>query len=438
MTDRIRAFRALEYNPDAVELARVVAPPYDVIDDATSRRLYQRDPHNVIRLVLGEESPTDSDADNRYTRARDLMAGWLASGVLMRKEHPALFIYRQTFANGDSRYTRKGLMCAVKLEEFSTGRILPHEITLSGPKQDRMKLLEATRCSLSPVFAIYADPEGTIAQVLDEVPTAGQVSEVTDDGGVVHTFEPVCDQAAIRALSAALEWVPLLIADGHHRYETALGYHRLHTTGNHDDAPHAYVMMTLVSMADSGLRILPTHRVVGGLVAFDADDFARRLAQVFEVIEAADETPDLSRLAEAVGRDPARPTFGVYLGRRKKCLVARLLDDEPARDRARTNGRSIAWNMQDTSVLHGLILEDMMGITVDGLSKDPRLSYMRDAAVVRRQVDNDVAQAGFILNPTPIEAVRAIAAAGERMPPKSTYFYPKLLTGLAFFPHDQW
>jgi len=439
MADRIRPFRALRYDFDKVESARVVAPPYDVIDPAYAESLHERDPHNVVRLVLGKGATTDSGSHNRYTRARDLMAQWRQNGVLVREDRPALFAYDQTFEIAGSTFTRRGLVCAVRLEDFATGRILPHEITLSGPKQDRMRLLEATRCILSPIFAIYPDPDGRIVRLVRETAAEEPLIQVTDDGGVHNVLRRIRDEAAVRALAEAIEPVTLLIADGHHRYETALEYHQRHRTSAADDVkPHAYTMITLVSMADSGLVVLPTHRVVAGLAAFDPPDFAGRLAQCFRVREIDDDTPDLSRLAEAVAARSTQPTYGIYMGRRHKCLLATLADDRAARERARVNGRSVAWNTLDVSVLHNLILEDMLDIHVDGLSKDARISYEHEPEVARAKVDGGHAEVAFILNPTPVDAVRTIAEAGERMPPKSTFFYPKLLTGLVFFPHDGW
>jgi uncharacterized protein (DUF1015 family) len=260
----IRAFRAYRYDLGRVgALSDVVAPPYDVIDPALQEALYARSPHNVIRLILNREEPTDSEADNRYTRAARCLRDWQREDILLQDSARALYVYHQDFEVEGQRFTRRGVLARVRLERFGEGRIFPHEETMAGPKADRLRLFRATAMNLSPVFGLYPDPDRTVQSQLDEAVRRAPPLEATDHLRVVNRLWPVTDQHVVSTVTGLMGPRPVFIADGHHRYETALRYldERREAGDVRDaEAPANFVLMMLVSMSDPGLQILPTHR----------------------------------------------------------------------------------------------------------------------------------------------------------------------------------
>src|SRR5262245_37992105 len=283
----IRAFRAFRYDLGRVgTLGDVVAPPYDVIDPALQRALYDRSPYNVVRLILNKEEPTDTATENRYTRAARFLREWRHDGILAQDSARALYVYHQEFEVERQRYTRRGFLARVRLERFGEGKIYPHEETLAGPKADRLKLLQATAMNLSPVFGLFPDEAGEVQAVFDRAVGRTLPLEATDHLGVVHRLWPVSDQRAVSAVTGLMGPKPIFIADGHHRYETAVRYlDQRREAGEVRDAESAanFVLMMLVSMNDPGLAILPTHRLVSGIPSLTADQLRSRLRDHFQV-----------------------------------------------------------------------------------------------------------------------------------------------------------
>lgn len=399
-----------------VPLSDVIAPPYDVISPDEQDRLYARSPYNVVRLELGREP-------DRYAEARTCYQAWRDAGVL-RRDEPSLYVYEQRFYD-DKR--RRGLFARLRLEPWSAGVVLPHEETLSKPKADRLELLRAVKANVSPVFALYEDPRqelsGTLASICRQPPSA----EARDDAGEDHLLWRISDPGVVSGISSFFTDKQLFIADGHHRYETALAYR--------DEAKSAeagYVLTALVDFADPGLVVLPTHRLLAGLSGVSLRRLADRLGEYFQVVAATDEPgPKAIEAALQQLNASALPAYGLY-GPKPSGLRVLALKPE-WRGVTLDPSHTPAWNQLDVAVLHS-ILARILGLDAEDLASERYFSYTRDAAAAVRQVQQDEAQLALLLRPTPATAIRDVALARDKMPQKSTYFYPKLATGLVINP----
>jgi uncharacterized protein (DUF1015 family) len=411
----VQPLRAIHYDLDAAgPLDRLAAPPYDVIDADLRRELAARNPHNVVEIDLPE-------GDDPYAHAAELYEQWQMSGVLVRDREPALWALTQTYRAPDgSERVRHGFFCRVGITDYGPGRIRPHERTHPAAKEDRLRLMRSTRANLSPIFSLYDDPAGEAWSALAPATESEPWGEVTDDDGTVHRLWRVADPGAIERVQSALASSELLIADGHHRYETARTYAQ--EIGGEGD--HNYVLMCLVSMSDPGLTVFPTHRLVGKLEDERRARLEAELQRDFDVdeVDAADVVPEGGN---------GVPTYG-YLDRGGRSLRLRLESPDTV-DRALAD-RSPSYRSLDTAVLEKLVLEDTLGLTEEDISHQHGLAYARDLEQARELLGSGEYEVAFLLRPTPIEQVQAVAQAGETMPPKSTYFYPKLLSGLLFNP----
>ena len=413
----IQPLRALHYDLAAAgPLDRLVAPPYDVIDAPQRAELAARSPFNVVGIDLPEGDP------DPYARAAELLEEWRAEGIVVRDREPALWALEQTFTGPDgAQRTRHGFFCKVRLTDYGPGQVRPHERTHPAAKEDRLRLMRATRANLSSIFSLYGDPAGTAWSALATATEQEPWGAVTDDEGTAHRLWRVTDQAAIARVQEALAGAELLIADGHHRYETARTY--AEEVGG--EGEHRYVLMCLVSMSDPGLAIFPTHRLVAGI----DPEHRRRLDDALErEFQLTESPPD--RVVPTGNGD--LPTFGLLDRDGERPMQARLASAEIA-DRALV-GHSDSYRRLDTAVLEKLLLEDALGLTEDDISHQRGLGYARDLDQARALLSTGEYELAFLLRPTPVEQVHAIAAAGETMPPKSTYFYPKLPSGLLFNP----
>jgi uncharacterized protein (DUF1015 family) len=413
----IEPLRALHYDLQRTGgLDDVVSPPYDVIDDQQRARLAARSPYNVVEIDLPE-----GDGD-RYDNAARILGEWRSQGVVVRDEQPALWTLSQDYAGPDGvRRTRQGFFARVRVQEYGPGTIRPHERTHPGPKEDRLRLTRATRANLSPIFALYSDPGRIAWAALSSAADPTSEAETTDADGTVSRLARVTDPAAIAAARAALQDTELLIADGHHRYETA----RVYAEELGGEGEHQYVLMCLVALQDPGLTVFPTHRLVRGLDTARQEALATAIRANFE-IAALDDT---AQLAPASG-DGVR--IG-YIDSHSKRPFMLTLRDQRIADEALPD-HAPPYRRLDTAVLEALILKGALGMTDHDIDELNGLGYARDFAQALELIEDGSYDAAFFMAPTPVQRIQEVAAAGESMPPKSTYFFPKVPTGLLFNP----
>jgi uncharacterized protein (DUF1015 family) len=416
----VQPLRALHYEPGVVgELADVVAPPYDVIDADQRAALLARSPFNVVAVDLPQAEP---GGDDPYAAAGRLFESWQLQGALARDREPALWAHTQDYTGPDGRTrTRRGFFCRVRIEPYGPGRVRPHERTHPGPKEDRLRLTRATRANVSPIFSLFSDPEGAAWEALAPATTSPPWGEVSDSDGTVHRLWRVADPAAIAAVQAASASSELLIADGHHRYETMQAY--AEDIGG--EGEHRYILMCLVALEDPGLTVFPTHRLVRGLDERRREALEQALERDFEISEVS-----AQEALPAPGRGPLELGLIDEGGARARRLRLR---DQAIADAALAD-RSQAYRELDTGVLETLLLKSALGYSDEDIAHFNGMFYARDAAEAEAMVASGEYEAAFLMRPTPVEQVREVAAAGENMPPKSTFFYPKLLTGLLFNP----
>jgi uncharacterized protein (DUF1015 family) len=418
-------FRGVLYNPAKVhDISRVVAPPYDVIDAAFQKALHARHPHNVIRLELGLDEPHDSPRQNRYTRAAAALRDWLAQGILQRERAPGIYPYMIEYRSpldpaGAPVKTLKGFFSTVELEEFGTGKIYPHENTRAAAKTDRLNLLEACGANFSAIFSLFSDPKGAVIQLIDKSVNADRPRfEFTDDEGFRQRLWAITDRAVLDEIVAFLKSTPLFIADGHHRYETALNYRKSRRAGAAGAAglqPYDSVLMLFASLEDPGLTVLPTHRVLTTPVP-PLTEIKRLLGDTLDI----EEIPSAQFLRTLRSRGQAAPVFGMAL---RGAASPMLLSVKPGH---RPKAGAPERDKLDVSLLQTLVMNKLCPKESD----QHALIYTKDDQEALDLVARGTATAAMLLNPTKVSEVRAVAAAGERMPHKSTYFFPKPLTGL--------
>ncbi len=436
-------FRALHYDPERVSgLDKVVTQPYDKITAEMQARYYELSPYNLVRIIRGRQNPGDTPQDNLYSRAARDFHDWVEKCILVSEPEAALYPYYQEYSvpgHPRNQKQRRGFIALCRLEDYFSGVVHRHEETLSGPKADRLQLLKATRAHFGQVFMLYSDPEGAIEAALAASTREKPWQCVKDEYGTGHSVWRITDPLTIERVSEAMRKKKLVIADGHHRYETALAYRDYCRAHSGYDERAEYVMMTFIRIETDGLTILPTHRVVHSLSGFDWQRFASDARRFFDWEEVRSQGPSQERVG-AVREPPLRdfeeqlaqagrelPTLGAYAGPGKIALLrlrkgidlATLLPDLPATVRR-----------LDVVVLHRLILEGALGIDRQAVREERNLHYVRESDVAVQHVDAGKAQVCFLMNPTPIEAVRDNAFAGHVLPQKSTDFYPKLLSGL--------
>jgi len=435
----VRPFRGLRYRPGvAANLADLLAPPFDVISPETQRFLLRRHPANVVRLELSEERMDDTPKDNRYTRAGATLGRWLADGILTIDAEPAFYLYNQEFFQGGRLLRRRSLLARVRLEPWAKGVVRPHEHTLIAPKEDRLQLLRHCHASFSPVFALYRDSDGRLGAAASQAASAAPLAQAREPGGEAHTLHSLADEASIGAISDLFRDRTLYIADGHHRYETALAYREERRAADWSgEEPENFVFMALTAAEDAGLVVLPIHRVIR-LPAIP-DDLPARFEGLFLVEDLGPVRTGvplrdaLARLSEASSRGPAYVAVGPGPDR-MRLLVAR---DPEALRASLPPGTPPVWRALDVALLQYAVLEGLLGIDAARLARGDDLEYTEDAAEALRAVASGRVPLAFLVNATPVEQILAAADAGERMPQKSTFFYPKLVTGLVMYPLDQ-
>ncbi len=434
----IRPFRALHYNPAKVgELSEVITQPYDKISPEMQEEYYGRSPYNLVRIIRAKKADQDSPPADVYSGAAENFKRWIETRILTSESEPALYPYYQEYGLPDQRSVRKerrGFIGLCLLEDYPARVVHRHEETLSGPKADRMELLKRTRAHFGQVFFLYSDPEGTVEAALASESQSKPWEEVRDEYDSRHCVWRVTDPTLIERVILAMRGKKLIIADGHHRYETALAYRNLRRAESGDTEPAEYVMATFIRMETDGLTILPTHRVVCGLPEFDWSAFKAEGQNIFDWQDLPP-SPALSNdgaelrkiLVQEGGK---RATLAAYAGKGK--LAVLLLRQEFDLARALPN-LSETERRLDVIVLHRLLIERALGIDPRAVREERNLRYVRSLSDAVGEVDSGKAEICFLLNATPIEAVRDIAFAGQVMPQKSTDFFPKLLSGLTIY-----
>lgn len=438
-------FRAYRYKPGVAPFERVLTQPYDKISPAMQEKYYAADQHNLITVEKGRVYPNDSRENNVYTRAASALREWINKGAVEQDAVPAFYAYTQEYGvpGSDLKRTRRGFIGAGKLEEYSAGVIFRHEQTLSGPKADRLELLRNTRTHTGQLFMLYSDPHLRVDQILKETEGSGPpATQMTDEYGVVHRLWPISDQGKIEAIQQHMAEQKLVIADGHHRYETSLNFrNEMRTQAGKivPDAAYERSMMTFINTQSEGLTILPTHRVVANLPDFSFSAVLRFLEPWFssEIISFQNEEERRQAREKFLSKltaGKAERTIGAYPiadGGRGAFYLLRL---RPGADLSQLlPGLSANQRELDVVLLHQGILEPALGITPHAVASEANLSYEREAGAAIEAVDKGSAQVAFLLNPVGIELMMRVATAGEVMPQKSTDFYPKLLSGITMY-----
>jgi uncharacterized protein (DUF1015 family) len=430
----IQAFRAFRYDLKHVgSLSNVVCPPYDVIDAKFQDELYKKHPANFIRLELNREEPGDNDQNNRYTRAARFLKNWRQEGLLTEESQPAIYVYHQVFKYAGREYTRRGFMCRCRLVRFGQGNIYPHEETMSGPKQDRLLLTKATRANLSQIFGLYPDATNDAQNLLEERIRGTTPIEANDHLGVVHRMWAVTDPTVISKLTGIMGPKPIFIADGHHRYETACNYRDelVAATGGSLPDNHSgnFVLMVCIGMDDPGLIVLPTHRLFRGLPAMESGELTGKLGHAF-ACRVAGEGADLAEnVWDTIETDGEQSTIGLFTEKDQRWTIARLTDAGGRRMAEVAGDHSADWQGLGVAVLHRLLVDTLLGA-----KGHPKPEYVHLVSELEQGIETGEFPLAALVMPATVEHIRVISQHGERMPAKSTYFYPKLLGGLVINP----
>jgi uncharacterized protein (DUF1015 family) len=432
-------FRGIRYAASRpATLSRLIAPPYDAVSPALREDLAARSRQNVIHITLGKDLPGDGPDENRYLRAARSFGAWLEDGTLRQDAEPSMYALEQSFTAPDGRLrVRRGITVACRLHAYSEGLVLPHEKTLSVPKLDRFELLKRVQANLSSVFALYEDGRGEGVRAVDgAIATAGEaVAEADSDDGTHHRVWRVTDRTAVAAVHRVAAERTVFIADGHHRYESALAYRDLldrEQPGLPANAGYRFVLMTLCSMADPGLFVYPTHRLLCGVEGLDLPRLLEGLARLFTVDtlledlrRAAGRAWAVAKLAEHAGKST---TFVMVSAQDGKGRILTLRDDVDM------SGVPLPQNVTlrdlDVTALHAIVFQHLLGLSLRSQEQGDNLKYEIDAGEVVNRTLSGEYQLGFLVNPTPMWQVQSVAEAGETMPQKSTFFFPKLASGL--------
>jgi uncharacterized protein (DUF1015 family) len=447
MKNEVRAFRGLCYNPEKVErIGDCLSQPYDVISQEQLNTYYRKHEYNVVRLILNREEPGDGDSYNRYTRARDTFTEWKRKGIIRRSDRSCLWIYEQRYRFPDGEEKRqRGFIGAVRLQDYDRGSIMPHEKLMKNPLEDRIRLTRATRTQFEAVWGFYLDRGSTVDGILGDVSRKKpflDYEEHLDEGKAVrHLSWRLEDKAAAEEICRAVARRRIYIADGHHRYQTMLSLReelRSSAESGDSDTPWEFIMMFLVNAEREGLTILPYHRTLHGLPAFDGPALKKKLAEYFTIeqyeMESVDDPAAMQRwLSELRARGERRTSFGLFMAGAAYYMILRLKEAKRYLALSAKEG-SRRWRLLDVNVLDHLIFGHILGITETQLIDQSAIEYHSDALDAIEAVRNNSAQAAFLVNPTELTEVTAISGRGEVLPRKSTYFYPKPVSGILFYP----
>ncbi len=432
----IQPFAGLRYNLAQIgSLSDVVAPPYDVIDPALQDALYEKHPNNVVRLILNKMLPTDDEQNNRYTRSARELKNWKEEGVLQKDSKPAIYVYHEIFTANGQEYTRKGFMCGCEAVPFGEGMVFPHEITMSGPKLDRLMLTTACKTNFSQIFGLYPDEKNEVQNLLEEATLNLTPLEATDHLGVIHRMWVVDDQEVVAKVVEMMGPKPIFIADGHHRYETACNYRKqvreqgLLTT----DHPANHVLMVCVAMEDPGLIVLPTHRLFRNVKAFSQEDLFALLGDSFAISTVGEGPAAAAKAWTLIEMQDDQGAMALYTGKDRKWSLIRQTEAGRAKMDEVAADRQPEWRALGVAILHRLVIDKLLGL--EGHDKP---KYVHEVAEVVENLENkaDEFPLAALVSPATVAQIQELSLVRERMPAKSTYFYPKLITGFVFKPLD--
>ena len=438
----IRPFKGLRYNSEKLNLEEVITEPYDRITPTVQEDYYRRNPYNVVRIILGKDDDPEHPEKDKYKRANIYLDKWESEGLLIRENQNALYLYEQEFRVKDEKKKRTGLVARVKLEEFSSRKVLPHEKTFPKHKVDRLNLLRATNTNTEQILLLYKDDRNTVSQAIEKARQKAEFgAEVKDEDNFLHRLLIIKDKEAIQRIQEAMADKVLIIADGHHRYETSLNYQEevLETMkGAKGDEPFNYIMMTLFKLEDPGLMILPTYRLVKGLDKLSDEGIKKLLLPCFEISEIRwSETSNQSKIEE-VQKSVLNEnhTFAVFISQLKKFFIFRLKSEEFL-DKEITDEKSKEWKRLDVAILHSLIIDKLKSLSSESFSLENNVSYIRNLEQGIKKVMQGEFQMIFLLKPVSLHQIREVVENGELMPQKSTDFFPKLKSGLVMNPLDE-
>ncbi len=434
----LRPLCGLRYNTKKVPISDVIAPPYDVISEVEQDELYHRNAYNVVRLILGKLYPSDDESHNRYTRARQFFEEWIRKEVLIKDDLPSFYLYEQSFLDPVSRKrkVRRALFALLQLENFGRGIVFPHERTYSKPKADRLHLLNSTHANLSPVFGLYADNKKKVKKILSSHFSKPPLFQARDGEGVTHRFWKVSGTEDIQKIILAFQAKKIVLADGHHRYETALNHlaqrekelSKNSGLAKNTVLPCKFVLISLVDSKDPGLIVLPTHRLLKKPKGFSADVFLEKLSHYFDLVKVRRETLPLhlNRLSKL------QKGFGISLGRGQSYFAK--LKSLGTIKMTRPRGKSSVWAKLEVSILSYLIFEKILGLREEQFQD--ALAYTRSEKEAFAKVDKSEFAVAFLLRSIPVSQIQSVCERNDLLPHKSTYFYPKLASGLVFYQHN--
>ncbi len=419
---KIKPFKGITYNTERVCMNNVVAPPYDVISPAMQERLYSKDQFNIVRLILGTEEATDTAKQNKYTRSKKFLDNWIENKVLLKDKKPSVYIYVQHYLHRGKKKTRIGFLALMKIEDPKESGILPHEYTLAKPKVDRLNLIKNVRANLSPIFTLFEDKKNKVNKILKAFTKSNKALFTIDADGITHSFWKMSNAVFIKRIESEMRKKKIFIADGHHRYEVALNYrNRMRKTGQFKESMN-YIMMYFSSLRERGnLTILSTHRAVKDIDGFGEKELLKKLGEYFYISKVKNLKSLTDYLEENSG---VKQVFGIYL-RHNKFYLLKLKDDLRIDEIIKSKKPDILKRL-DVTVLHDLIIDKILGVK----SSENSIKFIRDEFDAVKVVDNGDYRCAFFLRPTKVREMKNIAEKGVMMPQKSTYFYPKLLTGL--------
>jgi len=438
---KVAPLKGIVYNLDKVNISDVIAPPYDVISSEEQENLYNKSPYNIVRLILGKINPDDTETNNRYTRAAEDFKNYLEQKALISSLKPCIFYYIQNYitAHGE-KISRKGFIARNLIEEYEKGNIMPHEFTMGGPKEDRLKLMKTCKANFSQVFFAYSDPEGAIdkAVKLPEKP----IIDVTDDQGIQNILYAIEDEEILNKISEIMADKKVLIADGHHRYETSIAYRNFRREQNpnwNEDNAFNYVMAYYTNLDDENLKVYPTHRIVEREI--NKQKLLEDLKKYFDMAEYSFDETTREDVKEKFVKDieeiaKTKITFGACFKDENKYLLFKLREKQAVDKILAEKEVPEVLRKLDLSILHKIILSDFLCFSEDDQFKQNGVKYLKKEAEAFEAVENKQAEVVFIMATPSIQLIKEVSSQGYKMPQKSTYFYPKLLSGLVINPLD--